>query len=204
MTIGIVAGLAALMFIAIIALLVIPDEVLFGPDPTATSTSTPLPTPTATSPGALPTPSFETPISPEPSPTNTRLPTALPTLTKTPSPTVVFDLPEPEVRPTATLVPTGTNIPPTDVPPTATLRPGLGYTISFEADETTIANGECTDLRWNIQGAVVRVQLGNEFVTLSGQREVCPKRDTTYTLSTQLEGSAQVDRHTVTISVEGN
>jgi len=204
MTIGIVAGLAALMFIAIIVLLVVPDELLFGPGPTATSTPTPLPTPTATIPGSLPTPSFETPVSPEPSPTNTRLPTALPTLTKTPSPTVVIDLPEPEIKPTDTPVPTGTNIPPTNVPPTATLVPGRQYTITFEADDTTISNGECTNLKWNIQGAVVRVQLGNEFVRPSDQRKVCPKRDTTYILTTQLEGSAQVDRHTLTITVTGN
>lgn len=204
MTIGIVAGLAALLFIAIIALLIVPDEVLFGPGPTATSTPTPLPTPTATIPGSLPTPSFETPVSPEPTPTYTRLPTVPPTLTKTPSPTVVFDLPEPEVRPTDTPIPPATSIPPTNAPPTATLVPGRQYTITFEADETAITNGECTDLRWNIQGAIVRVQLGNEFVTQSGEREVCPKRDTTYTLSTQLQGSAQVDRHTLTITVTGN
>jgi hypothetical protein len=97
-------------------------------------------------------------------------------------------------------VPTST-ISPTAVIPTATLLPGRQYSITFEVDRTPIKSGDCTDLIWQIEGSVL-VQLDGETIAASGVRKVCPTRDTTYTLTTQLVGSAAVERRTVTIIVD--
>ena len=197
---SVIAGLVALLLIAVVVLLVIPDEVLFS-QPTPTITPTPAPTATPTFPNFLPTPSFETPVTPEPSPTNTRVPTAspIPTQTPTTAATGVFGILTPFVRPTATPPPTIAP-PPTDIIPTNTPIPGRQYAISFDAAKISVANGECTDLRWRVEG-LVTVQLDGQVVPAAGTRKVCPNRNTTYTLTTQIAGSAQIERRTVTISV---
>jgi hypothetical protein len=81
------------------------------------------------------------------------------------------------------------------------LPPGRQYSITFEVDRTSIKSGDCTDLVWRIEGSVL-VQLDGETVSATGVRKVCPGRDTTYTLTTQLMGSAEVERRTVTIIVD--
>lgn len=201
---SIIAGLVMLSFIIIIVLLIVPPGQIF---PTSTPTITPTlrPTPTPTFPNFMPTPSFETPLPPEPSPTNTRLPTATPQLPATATPTVQFDLDllTPFVRPTATLTPTIPPPPPspTEPAPTATPLPNRQYSISFTAAKTSLNQGDCTDLRWNVQGAVALVQLDGQSVSSSGARRVCPSRTTTYALTTQLENTAQIERRTVQITV---
>jgi hypothetical protein len=84
--------------------------------------------------------------------------------------------------------------------PTNTPIPGREYSVLFEAAKTRLDQGECTDLRWRAQGSVT-VQLDGQVVPAAGTRKVCPNRNTTYTLTTQLAGSAQVDRKTVSIVV---
>ena len=197
---SVIAGLAALLLIAVVVLLIIPDDVLF-PQPTPTITPTPAPTATPTFPNFLPTPSFETPVAPEPSPTNTRVPTASPIPTRMPTPTVtgIIGILTPFVRPTNTPLPTIAPAP-TNVIPTSTPIPGRQYAISFDAAKTTVATGECTDLRWRVEGSVT-VQLDGQVVPAASTRKVCPNRNTTYTLTIQIPGSAQIERRTVTISV---
>jgi hypothetical protein len=75
------------------------------------------------------------------------------------------------------------------------------YEISFEADDSTIEEGDCTDLRWNAVG-VTLVKLDGQSVSPSGKKEVCPDEDTKYELSYELPGSAQVQSRTVTVRVE--
>lgn len=142
-----------------------------------------------------------TPPTAEPSPTSTRVPTVTPRPTKEPSPTVVFLIPT--RRPTATpIVPTATPVPATDtpIPPTPTFPPRR-YKISFEADETTLIEGECTDLRWEVVGAVA-VTLDDKSVEPEGKKEVCPDKDTEYKLTVQFPDQVRLENQTVEITVE--
>ena len=200
--ISLLIALVTLTFIGLAFFLVFPVERILISPSTATFTPSPTVSPTATFPNFMPTPSFTTPTPAEPTPTNTRLPTATTAPTNTPQPTVVINFPDPIVRPTATPLP-----PPPVVQPisTATVNPtptigSRQYSVSFDTTDSTITEGDCTDLEWRVQGSVV-VKLEGETVDLTGQREVCPGRDTSYTLTTQLQGSPQIDRHTVTIRV---
>jgi hypothetical protein len=195
----VIGGLALLAFAAIVVLLVAPAD-LFFPTSTPTVTSTSFPTSTPTFPSFLPTANLDTPTPLVPSPTNTRLPTATLLPVGTPTATVLLKIPTPPIRPTSTVVPTAT-LSPTAVIPTATLLPGRQYSILFDADRTRLEFGDCTDLIWQIEGSV-NAQIDGEFVQASGVRKICPERDTTYTLTTQLEGSAEVERRTVTVIVE--
>lgn len=196
--IGIIIGLVILVFVGLAVLLLFPYERVVAPPPT--STSSPAATVTPTFPNFMPTPSFITPVPPEPTATNTRLPTTTPAPTGTPTPTVVLSLPTPAIKPTATPLP-ATPVTPIDTPTLIPPTPVRQYSVSFEADETTIDKGECTELKWQTQGPVT-VWLGEQPVDSSGQREVCPERDTSYTLIVQVEGSNQLDRKTVKISVK--
>ncbi|MCB9098422.1 MAG: hypothetical protein H6632_02695 [Anaerolineales bacterium] len=200
--IALLIGLVALTFIGLLFFLLFPVERVFISPVTATYTPSPTVTPTATFPNFMPTPSFTTPTPAEPTPTGTRLPTATLAPTSTPPPTVALSFPQPIVRPTATPLP-----PPPVAPPVASATvhptPTIGsrqYTVSFEADNSTIDDGDCTTLRWNVQGAFI-VKLEGEVVNPSGQKKVCPGRDTSYVLTTQLQDSPQIDRHVVSISV---
>ncbi len=169
------------------------------------STATPIPpsptiTPSPTFPNFLPTASQKTPVI-IPSPTNTRLPTHTPTVPRPPTETVVFNLPTP--KPTATPMPIPTTPPePTAtkivVPPTA---PPRQYSITFEADETTITEGKCTDLEWQVVGAI-SVTLDGRAVSATGFKEVCPQEDTLYELTIQLPNNAHLQSRTVHITVE--
>lgn len=199
LVIGMLVGFVALVCVGMVVIVMLPYEQLFPP------TSTPIPpsptiTPTPTFPKFLPTASLETPVI-EPTPTNTRLPTFTPTVPKPPTPTVVIKLPT--RHPTDTPVPTPTLTP--APPPTFTLPAPTPvprqYSISFSADDTTLTKGECTNLKWQVTGTSL-IQLNGEAVGPSGKREVCPKKDTEYKLTTGLPGSAEIKTTTVRITVK--
>lgn len=199
LTIGILTGFVLLACIGMVIVMRVPLDRIIPP------TATPIPpsptiTPTPTFPNFMPTASHETPVF-IPSPTNTRLPTLTPTAPRPPTATVVFKLPTPKPTATPVPLPTAQSVPSatlTVMPPTA---PPRQYSIIFEADETTITAGKCTDLEWQVTGAV-SVQLDGRAVTPSGLKEVCPGQDTLYELTIQLPDNAQLQTRTVRISVE--
>ncbi len=197
--IAILAGFVALVFLGFVVLIFFPYERLAPPAPTPIPPA-PTVTPTPTFPNFMPTPAQETPVI-EPTPTNTRLPTLTPTPFKTPTPTVVIKLPT--RRPTDTPIPTPTDtlVPsPTFTRPVPTPVPRQ-YRISFEAEESTIEEGDCTDLKWEAVGVTV-VKLDGQNVNPSGERKVCPDEDTQYELTYELPGSNQLQTKTVKIRVE--
>jgi hypothetical protein len=71
----------------------------------------------------------------------------------------------------------------------------------FEADDTTLQKGECTNLKWEVIGAV-SVSLDGSSVDSSGKTEVCPKKDTRYTLTAQILDFSKPEQKTVEIDVE--
>lgn len=200
LTIGVLAGFVIVVFMAMIALLFInPVAQILPPTPSPIPPS-PTPAPTPTFPNFMPT-AGPTPPTAEPTPTNTRVPTITLLPTKEPSPTVVFLLPT--RKPTATpTVPTPTPVPATNtpIPPTPTFPPRR-YKVSFEADETTITKGDCTNLRWEVVGAVA-VTLDGRDVEPEDKKEVCPDKDTEYKLTVQFPDQARLDNKTVEITVE--
>jgi hypothetical protein len=88
----------------------------------------------------------------------------------------------------------------TPIPPTPTYPPRR-YKVSFEADETDLTEGECTDLRWEVVGAVA-VTLDGRSVEPEGEKEVCPDEDTEYELTVQFPDQARLEDETITINVE--
>jgi hypothetical protein len=98
-------------------------------------------------------------------------------------------------------VPTATPAPPTSTPisPTPTVPPRF-FKVSFEAEDTTITKGKCTDLKWEVVGAVA-ITLDNKSVEASGKKEVCPDKDTTYRLEVQFPDIARLERKSVEITV---
>jgi len=93
--------------------------------------------------------------------------------------------------PTLTLTPTPT-IPP---PPPAT----SGAQITFIADRYSLNPGECTTLRWNVQGGF-GVQLDEVRVERESQTQVCPPQTTTYRLG--VDEGEQMRFAQLVISVE--
>lgn len=89
----------------------------------------------------------------------------------------------PTNQPTLTPAPTFTALPPaTALPtvlPTATLVPQTS--IDFRADRTSILEGECATLIWQVQNAQ-SADLDGEAVNLQETRQVCPKQTTSYQL----------------------
>ena len=197
-TIGILIGFVVLVFMGMLALIFLP---IFPPQPPPTlPTSTVILTPTF--PKSLPTASLLTPTPAEPTSTNTRVPTPTPRPPRTPTPTVLPKLPTFPPKPTATAeiitaVPIPTSTPsPTILPSPIPRR----YSISFSAKESTITKGDCTDLKWQVEGAST-VTLDGESVAASDNKKVCPKKDTRYQLTVRLPDGNQLSR-TVKISVE--
>lgn len=200
-TIGILIGFVVLVFLGMMALIFLPYERLFPPRPAPT-----LPAPTViltpTFPQSLPTASLTTPTPAEPTATNTRVPTPTPRPPRTPTPTVLPKLPTFPPKPTATteiitVVPIPTATPSPTIIPSPIPRQ---YNISFSAKETTITKGDCTNLKWHVEGAST-VTLDGESVAASGKKKVCPKKDTRYQLTIRLPDGNQLSR-TVKISVE--
>jgi hypothetical protein len=201
LVLAILAGFVLLACIAVIFVVILPYDRVFPPLPTPTvPTATPTPIPTL--PKFLPTGSLITPTS-EPTATNTRVPTSTPRPPQPPTPTVVLELTYP-LRPTAT--PTLVTVPQpvdtvTSTPSVTPLPPPRGFSISFDADQTTLVKGECTDLVWRVEGAAT-VTLDGEDVADSGAKEVCPKFDKKYQLTVRLPDSPELLHRSVKISVE--
>lgn len=126
--------------------------------PTATIV---IPSPTATI--AVPTPT-ETPVVPTPTAT---IASPAPTATLSPTPTLVV--------PTRTASPTLPK-------PTATEPAPDELRISFTADMIRMRSGECATLAWSVRGAEAAF-LNGEPVRYSGEKQVCPRETTTYSLA---------------------
>ena len=155
----------------------------------------------STFPKFLPTGSLHTPVL-DPTATNTRVATSTPAPAKTATPTVNFELKMP-VKPTATptpvkIVPVATAIP---SPTTAAVPGARGYSVSFEADETEIEKGDCTTIRWRVEGAE-SVILNNETVEFTGKKKVCPKFETTYQMTITRPGETELIIRKIEISIK--
>ncbi|MBN1964903.1 MAG: hypothetical protein JW910_09665 [Anaerolineae bacterium] len=83
--------------------------------------------------------------------------------------------------------------------PTPTNAPGAS--INFVADQTNISFGNCTMVRWDVEG-VREVYYQGQGVAGHGSRQECPSATTTYTLHVVLVDGSSSDR-TVTINVSG-
>jgi heat shock protein HslJ len=102
-------------------------------------------------------------------------------------------------------------LPPTPLPPTPTATPQPQATpqaqIRFWADRTTITQGECTVLRWqvyNVRGVWV-YPVGQNFrdfpVNGEGSRQVCPPTTTTYEMRVRLmDDSIQTRQLTINVT----
>jgi hypothetical protein len=201
--ISILIGLVVLVFIGLAAILLLPGEVILRSEPTPTSTIPPTATPTF--PNFMPTSGGVTPTPGEPTPTNTRIPTATPFPTRTPRPTAIINLPTPVVRPTATSTARPLPVPTVarEPSPTATRPVQRQYSVSFEAEASSLASGECTDLVWRVEGAV-NLQLDGDSVGQTGRQKVCPDEDSSYKLTFQISGSTAVESREVEILVESD
>jgi hypothetical protein len=72
--------------------------------------------------------------------------------------------------------------------------------IALSADRTRLQSGECATLEWNVQGGF-GVELNEQPVERSGQKQVCPEETTTYWLG--VDTGETMERREVTIIVEG-
>ena len=199
---SILMGLVLLVFIGLAMILLLPGEAILRSEPTPTSTIPPTATPTF--PNFMPTAGGVTPTPGEPTPTNTRIPTATPFPTRTPRPTAIINLPTPVVRPTATPVrplpvPTVAGEP----SPTATRLVQRQYSVSFEAEQPSLTSGGCTDLVWRAEG-VENLLLNGSSVGQSGRKKVCPDEDSSYKLTFQIAGSAEIGSREVKLTVESD
>jgi hypothetical protein len=80
--------------------------------------------------------------------------------------------------------------------PVATVSP-IPIHINFNADSYSIAEGECTTLRWQVDNAS-DVLLDGETVDPTGARQVCPSKTTTY----QMQGSSDDDEQEAAVTIE--
>lgn len=91
------------------------------------------------------------------------------------------------------------NVPVAATPSAPAAKPAVDP--QFRADRAEIAPGECTSLRWDVDG-VKAVHLDGIGRLGHGELQVCPGRTQTYTLVvTQLDG--QGTSHPLTIQVSG-
>ncbi len=161
----------------------------------------------AVPPTDAPTPPTDEPLPPDTPfpPTDTPTPTGTPwPLTNTPTPTYT---PQP---PTNTPTPTYTSQPPTDTPtptytplpptntPTPTNTSWPPAQVDFRADDTSLVQGECTTIYWDVEYATA-VFLNGGGVVGHGTQQVCPADTTTYDLHVKAPGS-NVDR-SITVEV---
>lgn len=128
--------------------------------------------------------------------TDTPWPTAAPTGTATPTHTAGPTLTS---SPTFIPSPTLTSAPPTRTPtprPTATLKPTATPGSSFlRADKTFLAAGECTILRWDVDGfksVFINLSKTEQQVDGHSSAEICPEGTTLYALrGVKKDGSTQ-------------
>lgn len=88
------------------------------------------------------------------------------------------------------------------LPPTPTATPTdtpIPLKVAFTVDEAKIKEGECTHLRWQVEGAST-VSLDGEPVDPSGSREVCPAVSTSYRL--EISYAAGALERLVSVAVE--
>ncbi len=89
--------------------------------------------------------------------------------------------------------------PPPDQPPPP--PPPSGATVNFVANPTSITQGQCSTLRWDVEG-VREIYFEGVGVTGHEQRQQCPTQTTTYTLRVVFaDGSTQ--NYTATVTVTG-
>ena len=96
------------------------------------------------------------------------------------------------------------NVPIVEVPtPAPTPTPAVN--INFRADATTINGGQCTTIRWDVDG-VKAVYFneggGDQGVTGHESRTICPGATTTYRLIVVLPDNQRIERQ-VTVNVQG-
>ena len=92
--------------------------------------------------------------------------------------------------------------PPAPIPNPAPNPSGGTATISFVANPATIAAGQCSTLRWDVEN-VREVYFEGAGVAGHGEQQQCPAQTTTYSLITILnDGSPRTT--TATITVSGN
>lgn len=112
----------------------------------------------------------------------------------------------PVIQSPPTPVPTPTPVAPTPTPTAVPPTPTPGAVINFSADRTSILQGECVTLFWDVQNvtAVWVYPLGANFrdfpVEGQGSRQECPTRTTTYEMRVQLT-NGQLELRQVTINV---
>ncbi|MCP4165403.1 MAG: hypothetical protein GY759_05865 [Chloroflexi bacterium] len=160
--------------------------VIPGPSNTPTLTSDAIPTvlPTVTPMPGVPT---DTPIVIAPTPGSALTPTLVPTPTKRATPTS-------RPKPTSTRRVTATP----RITPSRTFTP-VKVDIRFTASKTTIVEGACSIIRWNVQNAK-EVYYEGKPVAGVGSSEECPIKTTTYTL-TVVDLRGRTTKKTLTLSV---
>jgi hypothetical protein len=75
--------------------------------------------------------------------------------------------------------------------------------VSFWADRTEINPGECTTLRWRVEGVravYLRTPEGSAGVVGQGERGVCPRASSAYSLDV-IDLAGAITAHTVTVQV---
>ena len=138
-------------------------------------------------------------------PTVLVVPTDTPTSITTEGPTATWTSPPP-LGPTVTreLQP----ITPSPAPPTYTPTPTKRPTetpwppaqVDFRADQTSIEQGSCTTLRWDVEYATA-IYLDGDGVAGHDSRQVCPKETRTYTLRVEAQQGGGDRQVTIEVSV---
>ena len=90
-----------------------------------------------------------------------------------------------------------TNVPPTNTP--AIVATATPSNPNLRADDTTLASGECTTIRWDVFN-ITAVYFEGQPTVGSSTQQVCPQRSTTYTLLVVHPDGQQVP-YTVRIDV---
>lgn len=128
-------------------------------------------------------------------------PTAVATLTASPSPTSSLA----PTTPPATATPTATPVPATDTPTPvpATDTPSPAPVVQFWAEETTLSLKEATFLRWHLENVTAAFLDGQPVNTGDGRQRIRPEVTTTYSLRAVYPGGEQVAQVTVTVQGGG-
>jgi hypothetical protein len=95
--------------------------------------------------------------------------------------------------------------PPPPPPPAQPGAPSLppNVAINFRADQTSLTAGQCTELRWDVEG-VKSVTLDGGGVVGHDHKQVCPAATTTYTLHVVWNGGATDRMVTIAVTSGGS